>query len=135
MKKEIYILGTAVMLTACSAQRNSTVNPMLIGTRKQPNIALDIKLNGHYTYLYQETDYTNKQFGRYYGDKDSVVLYGFYPDAYTSESKNVRWTIRKLTPDTLTVYVHKNIVVLDVDTLNTDNSAIEVFTRKKKMFS
>ncbi len=69
--------------------------------------------------------------GRYYADKDSVVLYGFYPDAYTPESQNEGWSIRKLTPDTLTVYVHKPIVVLDNDTLNTAGNEIEIFSRHK----
>ncbi len=131
MKKAIFILATVAMLTACTTHRNSTVNPMLIGTWEQPNITLDLKSNGHYNYLYKESDYTNKQSGKYYADKDSVVLYGFYPDGYTPESKNVRWSIRKLTPDTLTVYVHKNNVVLDNDTLNTAGNEIEVYKKQR----
>ncbi len=133
MKKAISILATAAMLTACSTHRNSTVNPMLLGTWEQPNITLDLKSNGHYKYIYKQNDYTNKQSGRYYADKGSLVLYGFYPDAYTPDSKNVRWSIRKLTPDPLTVYVHKDIVVLDNDTLNTAGNEIETYTRKKSI--
>ncbi len=130
MKKAISILATAAMLTACTAHRNSTVNPMLIGTWEQPNITLDLKSNGHYKYLYKESDYTNKQSGKYYADKDSIVLYGFYSDAYTPESKNMRWSIRRLTSDSLVVYVHKPTVVLDGDTLNTIGDTVETLTRK-----
>lgn len=135
MKKAIYILsGLAMLLTACSTHRNTTVsNSLLIGTWEQPNVTLDLKANGHYDYLYKEDGYNNKQSGkyRYFADKDSIVLYGFYPQAYTSESKNVRWTIRKLTSDSLTVFVHKNVVVLNGDTLNTAGNETEIFTRKK----
>lgn len=130
MKIAIFIIATVAILTGCSTNRNSTVNPMLIGTWKQPNVTLDLKSNGRYKYLYKESDYTYKQSGRYYADKDSVVLYGSYPDAYTPESKNERWSIRKLTPDTLIVYVHKNIVVIGGDTLNTAGDEVEIFTRK-----
>lgn len=124
----------AVLLSACSTHRNVSVNnSLLIGTWEQPNVTLDLKANGRYTYLYKEDGYNNKQSGkyRYFADKDSVVLYGFYPHAYTPESKNERWTIRKLTPDSLTVYVHKSTVVLNGDTLNTAGSEIETFTRKE----
>ncbi len=130
MKKAISIFATAAMLTACSTHRNSTVNPLLIGTWEQPNITLDLKSNGHYKYLYKESDYINRQSGRYYADKDSVVLYGFYPDAYTPESKNVSWSIRRLTSDSLVVYVHKPTVVLDGDTLNTIGDTVETLIRK-----
>lgn len=123
-----------VLLSACSTYRNMTVNnPLLIGTWEQPNVTLDLKANGHYNYLYKEDGYSNKQSGRYFADKDSVVLYGFYPQAYTAESKNERWTIRKLTSDSLTVYVHKSTVVLNGDTLNTPGNEIEIFTRKKSI--
>lgn len=121
-----------VLLSACSTRRNVSFNkPLLIGTWEQPNVTLDFKANGHYHYLYKEDGYSNKQSGRYFADKDSIVLYGFYPQAYTPESKNERWTIRKLTPDSLTVYVHKSTVVLNGDTLNTAGSEIETFTRKE----
>lgn len=106
-------------------------NSLLIGTWEQPNVTLDLKANGHYSYHYREDGYCNKQSGRYFSDKDSVVLYGFYPQAYTHESKNERWAIRKLTPDSLTVYVHKSTVVLNGDTLNTVGNEAEIFTRKK----
>lgn len=126
----------SVLLSACSTHRNTTVNnSSLIGTWEQPNVTLDLKANGHYNYLYKEGGYSNKQSGRYsyFADKDSVVLYGFYPQAYTDESKNERWTIRKLTSNSLTVYVHKSTVVLNGDTLNTPGNEIEIFTRKKSI--
>ena len=122
-----------VLLSACSTHRNTTVNnSLLIGTWEQPNVTLDLKANGHYDYLYKDDGYSNTQSGKYsyFADKDSVVLYGFYPQAYTAESKNERWTIRKLTPDSLTVYVHKSTVVLNGDTLNTAGNEIEIFIKK-----
>lgn len=130
MKKAIYILSALAMLMAsCSTHRNVSVNnPLLIGTWVQPNVTLDLKANGRYTYLYKEDGYSNKQSGRYFADKDSVVLYGFYPQAYTAESQNERWIIRKLTSDSLTVYVHKSTVVLNGDTLNTAGNKTEIFT-------
>lgn len=134
MKKVSYFLSALAMLMAsCSAQRNMTVNnSLLIGTWEQPNVTLDLKANGRYTYLYKEEGYSNKQSGRYFADKDSVVLYGFYPQAYTAESKNERWTICKLTADSLTVYVHKSTIVLNGDTLNTAGNETEIFTRKNE---
>ena len=134
MKKAIYILSALAMLMAsCSTHRNMTVNnSLLIVTWEQPNVTLDLKANGQYHYLYKEDGYSNKQSGKYdyFADNDSVVLYGFYPQAYTSESKNERWTIRKLTTDSLVVYVHKATVVLDEDTLNMIGNTVETFTRK-----
>ncbi len=132
MKKAICILsGLAMLLTACSTHRNMTANnSLLIGTWKQTNVTLDLKANGRYTYLYKEDGYNNKQSGKYFADKDSVVLYGFYPQAYTPESKNLCWSIRKLTADSLVVYEHKSTVVLDRDTLNTVGDTFETFTRK-----
>lgn len=121
----------SVLLSACSTHRNTTVNnSSLIGTWEQPNVTLDLKANGHYNYLYKEGGYSNKQSGKYFADKDSVVLYGFYPQAYTPESKNERWTIRKLTTDSLVVYVQNPIVVLDGDTLNTVRETFETFIHK-----
>ena len=133
MKKAIYILsGLAMLMASCSTHRNMTVNnSILIGTWERPNVTLDLKTNGHYNYHYKEDGYSNKQSGRYFADKDSVVIYGFYPQAYTPESKNERWTICKLTSDSLTVYVHKSTVVLNGDTLNTAGNETEIFTRKK----
>lgn len=125
-----------VLLSACSTHRNMTVNnSILIGTWEQPNVTLDLKANGHYHYLYKVDGYSNKQSGKYsyFADKDSVVLYDYYPQAYTPESKNELWTIRKLTPDSLTVYVHKSTVVLNGDTLNTAGNETEIFTRKKRI--
>lgn len=128
MKKTAIILsGLAMLLSACSIHRTTTVqNPMLIGSWEQPNVTLDFDKSGRYHYLYKDGDYQNKQSGRYHAHGDSVVLYGFYPDAYTVESKNERWTIRKLTSDSLTVYVHKNVVDLNGDTLNTAGNEIEI---------
>ena len=129
----IALSALTVLLSACSPHRNTTVNnSLLIGTWEQPNVTLDLKANGQYHYLYKEDGYSNKQSGKYdyFADNDSVVLYGFYPQAYTSESKNERWTIRKLTTDSLVVYVHKATVVLDEDTLNMIGNTVETFTRK-----
>lgn len=120
-----------MLMASCSTNRNMTVkNSLLIGTWGQPNVTLDLKANGHYSYHYREDGYCNKQSGRYFSDKDSVVLYSFYPQAYTPESKNERWTIRKLTTDSLVVYIHKSTVVLNDDTLNTAGNETEIFTRK-----
>ena len=133
MMKAIYLLVFVAMLSACTTHRNATVdNSLLVGTWEQPNLTLDLKSNGRYTYLYKEDGYSNKQSGKYsyFADKDSVVLYNFYPQAYTSESKNLRWSIRKLTADSLVVYVHKPTVVLDGDILNTAGNEIETYRRK-----
>ena len=129
----VALSALTVLLSACSPHRNTTVNnSLLIVTWEQPNVTLDLKANGQYHYLYKEDGYSNKQSGKYdyFADNDSVVLYGFYPQAYTSESKNERWTIRKLTTDSLVVYVHKATVVLDEDTLNMIGNTVETFTRK-----
>lgn len=132
-KSTLILSGLAMLLSACSTHRISTTQPnILIGEWQQPNVSLKIEANGKYQYKYSADGYTNKQSGRYYADKDSVVLYGFYPDAYTPESKNERWTIRKLTPDSLVVYVHMNVVILDGDTLNTSGNEIETFVRYNK---
>ncbi len=134
MKRNAIVLTVlTVLLSACTIHRNATVdNSLLVGIWQQPNVTLDLKANRHYTYLYKENSYSNKQSGKYkyFADKDSVVLYGFNPQAYTPESKNERWTIRKLTSDSLIVYVHKPTVVLDGDTLNTIGDTVETFTRK-----
>lgn len=131
-KSAIILSGLAMLLSACSTHRTNTAQSnLLIGEWQQPNVSLKIEANGKYHYKYSADGYTNKQSSRYYADKDSVVLYDFYPDAYTPESKNEHWTIRKLTPDSLVVYVHKNTVVLDGDTLNTSGNEIETFVRRK----
>ena len=133
MKESAIILSVLTMLMAsCSTQRNMTVNnSLLIGIWGQPNVTLDLRANGHYDYLYKEVGYSNKQSGKDFADKHSIVLYGYYPQAYTPESKNERWSIRKLTTDSLTVYVHKSIAVLTGDILNTAGNEIEIFTCKK----
>lgn len=134
IKKAIYLFALVTMLSACNTHRNATAqNSLLVGTWEQPNLTLDLKSNGRYTYLYKEDGYSNKQSGKYsyFADKDSLVLYGFYPDAYTDESKNERGTICKLTSDSLTIYIRKNVVSLNGDTLNTAGNEIEIYTRKK----
>lgn len=131
-KSAIILSGLAILLSACSTHRIQIAQPnLLIGEWQQPNVTLKIESNSKYHYKYSADGYTNKQSGRYFADKDSVVLYGFYPDAYTLESKNEHWTIRKLTPDSLVVYVHKNTVILDRDTLNTSDNDLETFIRHK----
>lgn len=86
-------------LTACHSYKvdNSRHNS-LIGTWEQPNVTLIFKDNGKYHYEYVDADYTNEQSGkyRYFSDRDSIVLYNYYPDAYTKESKNEYWTISQL---------------------------------------
>lgn len=87
-----------MLIASCSTHRNLTVNnSLLIGTWQQPNVTLDLKANGHYDYFYKEDGYSNKQSGKYFADKNSVVLYGFYPQATSTESKDKRWSIHKLT--------------------------------------
>lgn len=133
IKKAIYLFALVTMLTACNTHRNATMqNSLLVGTWEQPNLTLNLKSNGRYHYHYKENGYSNKQSGKYsyLSDKDSVVLYGFYPQAYTTESKNLRWSIRRLTTDSLVVYVHKPTVILGVDTLNTVGNEIETYRRK-----
>ena len=131
-KFTIILSGLAMLLSSCSTQRiNKAQSNLVIGEWQQPNVSLKIEANGKYHYKYSADGYTNKQSGRYYADKDSIELYDFYPDAYTPESKNEHWTIRKLTPDSLVVYVHKNTVILDRDTLNTLENEIETFVRRK----
>lgn len=135
MKKTLFIISSiAIILSACTTHRNATVdNSLLVGAWELPNLTLDLKSNGRYTYLYKEDGYSNKQSGkyRYFADKDSVVLYNFYPQAYTSESKNVSWSIRKITTDSLVVYVHKPTVILDGDTLSTAGDEINLFIKSK----
>lgn len=136
MMKAIYLLVFVAMLSACTIHRNATVdNSLLVGAWEQPNLTLDLKSNGQYSYNYKEDGYSNKQSGKYsyFADKDSVVFYNYYPQAYTAESKNLCWSIRKLTADSLVVYVHKPTVILDGDTLNTIGDTVETFTRKKSI--
>lgn len=133
MKKAIYLFALVATLTACTTHRNATMqNSLLVGTWEQPNLTLNLKSNGRYHYHYKENGYSNKQSDKYsyLADKDSVVLYNFYPQAYTNESKNLLWSIRRLTTDSLVVYVHKPTVILDGDTLNTVGDTVEMFTRK-----
>ena len=136
MKKAIYLFALVATLTACTTHRNATMkHSLLVGTWEQPNLTLDLKSNGRYHYHYKENGYSNKQSGKYsyFADNDSVVFYDYYPQAYTAESKNVSWSICKLTTDSLEVYVHKPTVVLGRDTLNTIGDTVETFTRKKSV--
>lgn len=134
MKKAIYLFALVATLTACTTHRNATMkHSLLVGTWEQPNLTLNLKSNGRYRYHYKEDSYSYEQSGKYsyFADKDSVVIYDFYPQAYTSESKNLCWSIRKLTADSLVVYEHKSTVVLNGDTLNTAGNEIETYRRKK----
>lgn len=133
--KGLYLLAVGALLAGCSAQRHSALqNSLLVGTWVRPNanVTFELKNNGKYYYHFQDEDYSTKQSGnyRYFADNNSVVLYGFYPDAYTEESKNETWSILSLTADTLTVFAHKSVVILDGDTLNTAGNQTEIFIRK-----
>ena len=122
-----------MLITACSTHRNTTMqHSLLVGTWEQSNLTLELKSNGHYDYHYKEDSYDYEQSGKYsyFADKDSVVFYNDYPQAYTAESKNLRWSIRRLTTDSLVVYVHKPTVILDGDTLNTAGNETEIYRRK-----
>lgn len=148
MKLKIILLA-AIALSSChSYKAGKSLYEPIVGVWEQTNInpdsdtsgnprrvLLQFRANGVYHYEYSQVDYKYEQSGKYkYMPKaDSIVLYNYFPDAYTKESKNVRWSIRKLTPDTLTVYVHKNIVVHDNDTLNTAGNEIETYTRNKSI--
>lgn len=80
-----------MLMASYSTHRNMAVNnSLLIGTWVQPNVTLDLRANGHYNYLYKEDGYSYKQSGKDFADKHSIVLYGYYPQAYTPESKNER---------------------------------------------
>lgn len=133
--KKLIIPLVALSLCSCHTHKwsASSSENMLIGTWGLQGISLEFKANGRYLYHYSDGDYSNVQSGkfRYFHSRDSVVLYDYYPNAYTPESKNESWSIRKLTPDTLAIYVHKNIVVLDGDTLNTVGDEIDTFTKLK----
>ena len=133
MKKAIYLFALVATLTACNTHRNATMkHSLLVGTWEQPNLTLNLKSNGRYRYHYKEDSYSYEQSGKYsyFADKKSVVFYNYYPQAYTAESKNLRWSIRRLNADSLVVYVHKPTVILDGDILNTAGNEIEIFTRK-----
>ncbi len=83
---------------------------------------------------YVDADYTNEQSGkyRYFPDHDSIVLYNYYPDAYTKESKNEYWTISQLSSDSFVVIPKNVTVTLYGDTLNTEKEPIEIFLRRNK---
>lgn len=132
----LYTVLMAMAMSACHSYKvDSSRYNSLIGTWEQPNVTLTFKDNSKYHYEYVDAGYKYEQSGkyRYFSDRDSLVLYNYYPDAYTKESKNEYWSLRKLTPDSLIVYVHKNIVVLECDTLNTSGNEIEIYTRKNSI--
>lgn len=132
--KILYLAFIAIPLTACHTYKgNSSHNNPLIGTWEQPNVTLSFSGNGKYYYEYVDAEYKSEQSGqyRYFSDQDSIVLYNYYPDAYTKESKNEYWIISKLTSDSLAVTPKKVRVVLYRDTLNTEKEPIEIFIRRK----
>ncbi len=133
--KILYLALISMALTACHSYKvdNSRHNS-LIGTWEQPNVTLIFKDNGKYHYEYVDADYTNEQSGkyRYFSDRDSIVLYNYYPDAYTKESKNEYWTISQLSSDSLVVIPKNVTVTLYGDTLNTEKEPIEIFLRRNK---
>lgn len=121
-------------LTACHSYKgeNST-SSSLMGTWEQPNVTLTFYSNSKYRYEYVDAEYKSEQSGkyRYFSDRDSIVLYNYYPDAYTKESKNEYWTINQLSSDSLVVIPKKVAVALHGDTLNTEKEQIEIFLRRK----
>lgn len=132
--KITYIILMAIVLTACHTYKvDSSRHNSLIGTWEQPNVTLTFKDNSKYHYEYVDAGYEYEQSGkyRYFSDRDSIVLYNYYPDAYTKESKNECWSIHKLTPDSLVVAPKKVTVVLNGDTLNTEKEPIETYIRRK----
>lgn len=130
----LYTALMAIVLTACHSYKVDSSRPnSLIGIWKQPNVNLIFKNNSKYHYEYVDAGYKYEQSVkyRYFSDRDSLVLYNYYPDAYTKESKNEYWSLRKLTPDSLVVAPKKVTVVLNGDTLNTEKEPIEIFARRK----
>ena len=132
--KILYLALISMALTACHSYKgeSSTYSP-LMGTWEQPNVTLTFKNSGNYHYEYVDAGYKYEQSGkyRYFSDRDSIVLYNYYPDAYTKESKNEYWSIRKLTSDSLTVVPPKVTIVLNRDTLYNEKETIEIFLRRK----
>lgn len=133
--KRLYIPLLALTLCGCHTHKWSASQSgnTLIGTWKQQGISLEFKANCRYLYHYSDGDYSNVQSGkfRYFPNRDSVVLYNYYPDAYTEESKHEYWSISKLNSDSLVVKPRQTQVIWDGDTLYADKEPIEVFIRKK----
>ena len=124
----------SIALTACHSYKGE--NPIyspLVGTWGQPNVTLTFKNSGKYHYEYVDAGYKYEQSGkyRYFSDRDSIVLYNYYPDAYTKESKNEYWSIRKLTSDSLVVVPQKAAVLHNKDTQDLEIEPIEIYTRRK----
>ena len=69
-------------------------------------------------------------FGAYVGGCFGIVSVVLIYLTFREQSKNLRWAIRRLTADSLVVYVHKPTVILEGDTLNTVGDTVETFTRK-----
>ena len=133
--KILYLALMSMALTACHSYKgeNSTYSP-LMGTWEQPNVTLTFKNSGNYHYEYVDGEYKSEQSGkyRYFSDRDSIVLYNYYPDAYTKESKNEYWTISQPSSDSFVVIPKNVTVTLYGDTLNTEKEPIEIFLRRNK---
>lgn len=133
--KKLYIPLLALTICGCHTYKWSASEScnLLIGTWEQQGITLEFKDNGRYYYLYADGEYSNEQSGKYeyFSDRNYVVLYNYFPDAYTKESKHEYWDISKLNSDSLEVKPQQTKVILSGDTLYTDKEPIEVFIRKK----
>ncbi|WP_300505739.1 hypothetical protein [uncultured Duncaniella sp.] len=133
--KRLYIPLMALTLCSCHTHKWSASQSgnILIGIWEQQGITLEFKANGRYCYLYTDGDYSKEQSDKfeYLSNMDSVVLYNYYPDAYTEESKHEYWSISKLNSDSLVVKPRQTQVIWDGDTLYADKEPIEVFVRKK----
>ena len=123
-----------IALSACHIYKgNSPQQNLLIGIWEQSNVTLTFKDNGNYHYEYVDADYKYEQSGkyRYFSYCDSIVLYNYYPDAYTKESKNENWSICKLTSDSFVVVPQKAAVLHNNDTQDLEIEPIEIYTRRK----
>lgn len=132
--KILYLALVVTSLTACHAYMgNSSYYNPIIGTWEQPNVTLSFKGNGKYNYEYFDAGYKYEQSGkyRYFSDCDSIVLYNYYPDAYTKGSKNEYWSIRKITSDSLVVVPPRITVLHNKDTQDSEIEPVEIYTRRK----
>lgn len=155
MKIVIMVLIT-IGFTACHSYKNNfTRSNLIIGEWEQThliqrigdkinsgdlntdvglrNIVIRFKDNGKYYFKYTESDYKYKQSGeyKYFPDLDSIVLYDYYPHAYTKESTNESWKIIKLSLDSLVVAPLDVPVFIDGDTLPSRNTVQEIYRRVK----
>lgn len=130
----LYMALMAISLSACHIYKNNSLQQnLLIGTWEQSNVTLTFKDNGNYHYEYVDEDYKYELLGkyRYFSYCDSIVLYNYYPDAYTKESKNEYWYICKLTSDSLVVVPQKAAVLHNNDTQDLEIEPIEIYKRIK----